>query len=307
MDNNLYDVLGVTETASDKDIKVAYKKLARKFHPDVSTEDNAEERFKEVGEAYDILKDSDKRAEYDQLLRYQRDPGSQQGNPFGEQSYSRQGFEGGADMDDLFRSFFDMNRESSRGHYHQQNNFDGMDIESEVSISLEDIVSNTPHTIQLNIEGRQKTLKINLPKGVYDGRRIRLREQGLPGRNGGKNGDLYLIVRFAEHPLYSVEGTDLLVTVPVTPWEAVLGAKITVPTLSSDIRLTIPKNSQSGKKLKIPGKGLPGENGDGNMIVKLNIMVPEAVDEKDTSLWESIEKSSSYDPRVAWRRQSHEH
>lgn len=313
-----YKILGVSEDADAKAIKTAYRKLARKYHPDVSKENTAEERFKEVTEAYEVLKSAEKRAEYDELRRYGQ--GGQFRPPPGWESRSTAGaggqqtfYEG--DFSEFFDSIF-----GGRGGGFQQQQWGqqrqgpmrrrGQDIETQLPVFLEDTLSEDQKAIdyelpQMDEQGRQrvirKTLKVKIPPGVGDGERIRLKGQGAPGLGGGENGDLYLIIRLVPHPLFDVEGHNLIITVPVAPWEAALGSKITLPTLDGDIRLSIPEGSQTGQRLRIKGRGLPMKNGRADLYALLKVVMPDKTSDDIRRHWEALAQAASFDPRTEWQ------
>lgn len=305
-----YQLLGVPPDADQKTIKSAYRKLARQYHPDVSSERDAEDRFKEVSEAYEVLKDEDKRAEYDQLRLYGGSKGFEPppGWEGAQQQYHGGEFQGG--FSDFFESIFGQSRHGShqgfsRQHFTQR----GEDIEFRLAIFLEEAFKGESKTIQYDVprftesgvlERQSKTLKVKIPPGVTDGERIRLKGQGAPGIGDAPAGDLYLLIQLAEHPLFSVEGPDLAITVPVAPWEAVLGATIKVPTIDSAIQLTIPANSQTGKKLKIKGKGLGKEGERGDLYAILSVVVPGAKETGSEELWKKLRDSSNFNPRNQW-------
>ncbi|MGV8916485.1 MAG: curved DNA-binding protein [Pseudomonas sp.] len=313
-----YKILGVEPTADDKAIKAAYRKLARKYHPDVSKEKGAEDKFKEASEAYEVLKSADKRTEYDELRKY-----GQQGRPFqgppGWQSRGQQpeggfgGFGGGGDngdFSDFFSSIFggrtNQGRTRSAGRR-------GQDVEMELPIFLEETLSNESKQVSFKVaqhgaDGQRlpditKTLNVKIPAGVADGERIRLKGQGSPGVGGGENGDLYLIIRLAPHPLFDVEGHDLIITVPLAPWEAALGAKVAVPTLTGKINLTIRADSQSGQRLRVKGNGLLDKQGQrGDLYAQLKIVMPKTTNEDTKTLWESLAEKAAFDPRSQWSK-----
>jgi len=307
-----YQILGVDPDADDKTIKAAYRRLARKFHPDVSTEQDAEEKFKELAEAYEVLKDAEKRAQYDMLRQqggagpFQPPPGWQ---PGGFDSAGGD-FQGG--FSDFFEQIFGQARHGSRqGYSRQQFARRGEDVELTLAIFLEDACSGESRTISYEVPGfdeqghllrQQRTLKVKIPAGVIEGERIRLKGQGAPGIGDAPAGDLYLQVRFAPHPLYLVEGATLTITVPIAPWEAALGCKLTVPTLEGSINLTVPANSQNGKRMRIKGKGLGKDDNRGDLYVLLRISMPAAASEKEQALWRQLSEVSSYDPRENWGR-----
>ncbi len=307
-----YKILGVKSDADSKEIKTAYRKLARKYHPDMNPEAGAADKFKEVAEAYEVLKDANRRAEFDELRQY----GSQSGRGFepppGWQSAS--GFQkgagqSGADFSEFFNSIFGGRGTDFRqaGGF-QQDHYRGQDVEIEMPVFLEETMATNVKTVEFHIptyeDGRvsqiKKHLKVKIPVGVMDGERIRVKGQGAPGHGDGAAGDLYLHIRLVPHPLFDVQGHNLIVTVPVAPWEAALGAKVTVPTLDGKISLTITPNSQTGKKLRIKGKGLKGKNVTGDLYAILKVVMPAAADEKTRQLWRELAKTASFDPRLEW-------
>ncbi|MEZ5503444.1 MAG: curved DNA-binding protein [Halioglobus sp.] len=307
-----YQILGVKPDADSKDIKAAYRKLARKYHPDMNPDKGAEEKFKEVAEAYEALKDAGRRAEYDELRQY-RDraggfeppPGWQSGGGFGGAGASH--FEG--DFSDFFNSIFG----GAGGQAHEQRRgMRGQDAEIEMPIFLEETLQETSKLVEYmmpvyengQLREVKKSLKVKIPAGVADGERIRLKGQGGAGRGGGPGGDLYLHIRLVPHPLFDVEGHNLVVTVPLAPWEAALGAKITVPTLSGKINLTIAPNSQAGQRLRVKGKGLPTKTGNGDLYALLKVVMPPAANEEVKALWQSLSAKAGFDPRARWSNQS---
>ncbi len=305
-----YQILGVDPDADDKTIKAAYRRLARKFHPDVSTEQHAEEKFKELAEAYEVLKDADKRAQYDMLRQqggagpFQPPPGWQ---PGGFDSAGGD-FQGG--FSDFFEQIFGQSRHGSRQGYSRQHfAHRGEDVELTLAIFLEDACRGESRTISYEVPGfdeqghllrQQRTLKVKIPAGVIEGERIRLKGQGAPGIGDAPAGDLYLQVRFAPHPLYLVDGATITITVPIAPWEAALGCKLTVPTLEGGINLTVPANSQNGKRMRIKGRGLGKGDNRGDLYVVLRISMPQAASDKQQALWRQLAEVSSYDPRENW-------
>ena len=306
-----YAALGVEPTADLKTIKTAYRRLARKYHPDVSTEPDAESRFKDVAEAYEVLKDSARRAEYDELRKYGR--GGRFEAPPGWQPNSRAGAGQAADdfqahdFSDFFESVFGA---QARASQQQRAPRRGQDVEIEVAVFLEETLEEHQRTISYQLPasgafGRQgqpvsKTLKVKIPAGVTDGDRIRLKGQGPAGGSGGPNGDLYLVIRIAPHPLFDIDGNNLLVTLPLAPWEAALGAKVTVPTLTGKITLTIPANSQTGQQLRIKGKGLVNKQGTGDLYALIKVVMPPKSDEQARKLWTEIAAHCAFNPRAEW-------
>jgi curved DNA-binding protein len=304
-----YAVLGIAEDADEKAIKTAYRKLARQYHPDVSKEANAEEKFKEVAEAYEVLKSPEKRAEYDQLRRY-----GQAGQPFeappGWQPHGDFGGHGepfDGDFSDFFESIFGGARRAGSQRARR-----GQDVEMELPLFLEETLSEQSKPIryalpQYDAQGRpvgqqDKSLNVKIPAGIADGERIRLKGQGAPGTGGAANGDLYLQIRLVPHPLFDVEGKNLLLAVPLAPWEAALGAKVEIPTLGGRISLSIPANSQTGQRLRIKGKGLPDKQAAGDLYAILKVVMPKAGDAASRELWERLAETSRFDPRAEWSK-----
>ncbi len=308
-----YAALGVDPTADIKTIKTAYRRLARKYHPDVSTEANAESKFKDVAEAYEVLKDTARRAEYDDLRKYGQ--GGRFEAPPGWQPGGRAAAGGGdagagfqeRDYSDFFESVFGERTHSGpRARAPRR----GQDVEIEVPVFLEETLADHQRTISYQLpgavsHGRQgepvsKTLKVKVPAGVTDGDRIRVKGQGPAGGSGGANGDLYLIIRIAPHPLFDLDGTNLLVTLPLAPWEAALGAKVTVPTLTGKITLTVPPNSQTGQQLRIKGKGLVSKQGPGDLYALIKVVLPQQADEQARELWTQLATHCAFNPRAEW-------
>lgn len=298
-----YAIMGVKPTDDLKTIKTAYRRLARKYHPDVSKETDAETRFKEVSEAWEVLSDEQRRAEYDALWAHRNDP---QFNPSSagqgqQQSYSQEGF------DDIFSSIFGQQARHSR----QRPAARGRDVEFEVAVFLEETLEAHSRTISYKLpvynafgmveQELPKTLNVKIPAGVSDGQRIRLKGQGTPGANGGPAGDLWLIIHIAPHPLFDVVGHNLEIVVPLAPWEAALGAKVTVPTLKESVLLTIPAGTQTGQKLRIKGKGLVDKQHAGDLFAVIKIVMPPKGDEKTAALWQQLaDAQPGYDPRKEW-------
>ena len=314
-----YKILGVESGADDKAIKTAYRKLARKYHPDVSDHSEAEEKFKEVTEAYEVLRDSEKRAEYDEIRQYgthgqqfEPPPGWSAGGAFQQRGFAHDS----GDFSDFFASIFGAAGAATgeQAFYGGQRSFDrkGQDIETDMPVFLEDTLSDESKTIAYRLprydsDGRvtevDKTLNVKIPAGVGDGERIRLKGQGAPGIGNGANGDLYLRIRLVPHPLFDVEGHNLIITVPLAPWEAALGAKIPVPTLTGKIHLSIPANSQAGQRLRIKGKGLInkiGAAGRGDLYAVLKIVMPPTVDDDINQQWRQLAAKAPFDPRAEW-------
>lgn len=294
MDKDFYKIMGVAPNASEQEIKTAYRRLARKYHPDLSKEPNAEERFKEMGEAYETLKDPAKRAEYDQYLKnreFNRQH-TQSSAGTGDRAYQYQGQAQQFDSE-FFESLF--------GHArHQHQSMAGQDYHGSIAITLEEAVQGTIKSVQVPLEdgsgSKTQTLKVKIPAGVKPGQQIRLTGQGAPGFNNGPRGDLYLTVEIMKHHLFDVSDNDIYLTLPITPWEAALGATVVVPTLSGKIDLKIPAGSQGGQKLRIKNRGLPGTT-PGNQYVLLKISTPPAHSEEAKDLYKKMAEVMPFNPR----------
>jgi curved DNA-binding protein len=331
-----YKILGVERSASQEEIQKAYRKLARKYHPDVNKDPGAEEKFKELGEAYEVLKDPEKRKKYDRLGEnwkmgedFTPPPGWEQhfggggGGGFGGYSSRRRGgfAGGGTGFSDFFDFIF-----GSMGGMGQEVDMDfgggarggprgagaraarGTDVEATLEITLEEALEGGKKrfTIQRAEPGPQgsvspqaRTLDVQIPEGVKDGMRVRIPGQGNPAPGGGQRGDLYLRIRFQPHDLYKPREQNLLMELPVTPWEAALGAKVPVPTLDGrKVRVTIKPGSHSGQKLKLAGQGLPKKDGSrGDLIAELAIQVPEELSKHEKELLEMLRDRSGFNPR----------
>lgn len=281
-----YKIMGLTPEASEKDIKMAYRRLARKYHPDISKEANAEDKFKELGEAYEVLKDSEKRATYDQYVQ-----GIKMHGNGAKPSQSQQWSTGGESFqfdDDFFASIF--------GSPYRAQNVPGADFQTELSITLEEAYHGTERSLKLATPEGEQTLRVKIPAGIKSGQKIRLAGQGGPGRAGGKKGDLYVTVHISKHALFDVKGKDVYVTLPVTPWEVALGEKIMVPTLGGQVGLQIPPNSQGGQKLRLKNRGMPGQPG-GDQYVILKIVTPKATTESAKAFYRKMQEEMPFNPR----------
>ena len=306
-----YQLLGVARDATQAEIKSAYRKLARKFHPDVSKETDSEEKFKQVGEAYEVLKDAEKRAAYDQL-------GSQwkEGQDFRPPPDWDAGFEfsggfedAGSAYSDFFESIFGRGNGGFGGRssgFRAHSPAQGQDHHARIYIALEDSYNGatreiTLHAPQLDANGRvntqERTLSLKIPRGLREGQHIRLAGQGVSGRGGGPSGDLYLEIEFQPHDIYRVDGRDVYLDLPVAPWEAALGAKLKVPTPNGAVNLNIPKGSQSGRKLRLKGRGIPGTPA-GDLIATLRLVLPAAETESARELYREMEKQLAFNPRT---------
>ncbi|GHB05305.1 curved DNA-binding protein [Algimonas arctica] len=303
-----YKVLGVDKTATQDDIKRAYRKLARKYHPDVNKDAGAEDKFKEIGEANDVLSDVEKRTAYDQIGK-----GNQGGQPFRAPPNWDAGFEFSGqtegnqeqDFSAFFESLFGGGAQRPQHPYARQYNEKGQDHHARIIIDLEDSFKGNQKSIvmkspELEPDGhtylKERTLRVKIPKGIQQGKHIRLKGKGMPGVGEGGPGDLYLEIGFAPHPLYQTDGKDILLTLPITPWEAALGGQVTVPTLTGDVGMKIPKNSQSGKKLRLKGRGLPSKT-PGHLYVILNVVNPPADTEAQKEIYKNMATVFDFNPR----------
>jgi len=308
-----YEIMGVARDATQDEIKRAYRKLARKFHPDVSKETGAEEKFKALGEAYEVLKDPEKRAAYDQLGNQW-----QQGQDFNPPPDWDAGFEfsGGGftgadaeDFSDFFESLFGGTQSGHAGHYRTRGSgvkMRGEDRHAKILIDVEDAIEGRNRQVTLRIpeltkEGRvvarERRLNVRIPKGIHSGQHIRLTGQGGPGGGDGSAGDLYLEVEFKPHRWYRVEGADLYLDLPVAPWEAALGASIKVPTPQGTVDLKIPEGSSSGKKMRLKDRGLPGKT-PGDLYVVLQIVLPSAESDDARQLYKEMQDKLAFNPRT---------
>jgi curved DNA-binding protein len=311
-----YETLGVGRNASEDEIKKAYRKLARKYHPDVNKDKEAEEKFKQVNEAHEVLKDPEKRKLYDQLgpdwqagQDFKPPPGWENVHFEFSNDAQAEAFNFGGGFSDFFETLFGgrMAGGSRTTGRHTTWLMRGQDHEAEVAISLEDGYHGATRTITLQgheIDGQGQlrptvqNLQVKIPPGVTDGTRIRLNGKGGEGMGGGPSGDLYLRVKLEPHPRFQVDGHDLQIDVPLAPWEAALGATVEVDTLDGTVNLKIPPGSQSGQKLRLRGKGLP-RNGDrqGDLHARVKIVVPKELDTKEKELYAKMAEVSNFNPR----------
>jgi curved DNA-binding protein len=301
-----YKILGVERSAPEDAIKKAYRKLARKYHPDVSKEKDAEEKFKEVQEAYEVLKDAEKRKAYDQMGSYQS--GQDFAPPPGwEQQFHSGGFEDLGDVD-LFDLLSGMGRGGFRGRGAGRTfRMPGQDFEVTAHLSVEEVARGTEIEIPIaatevgedgQLRRTQKMVKVRIPKGATDGQRLRVPGKGGPGHGGAPDGDLYVDIRLRPHDLFRVSGHDLYLEVPVAPWEAALGAEVQVPTLNGRITVKVPSGSRAGQKLRVRGKGLPKPGGsEGDLYAVLQVVTPSVLSEREKELYRELQQVSSFNPR----------
>ncbi len=302
-----YEILGVPRSATQDDVKRAYRKLARKYHPDVSKDPDAEARFKELGEAYAVLKDPEKRAPYDQMgsqwktgQDFQPPPGWDAGFEFNGRDF---GAGPGADHSDFFEALFGRQaRSGQRTHMHAQ----GQDHHAKVLIDLADAYHGARRSISLRMpvqdaQGRgtlqERKLDMSIPKGVRAGQHLRLAGQGGPGLGGGQAGDLYLEIAFNPHPQFRADGRDVYLDLPLAPWEAALGASVTAPTPEGPVQLTIPVGSVAGRQLRMKGRGIPGTP-PGDLYVTLTIALPPAESESAQEAYRAMAKAFDFNPRT---------
>ncbi len=290
-----YKIMGVAKDASEADIKKAYRKLARQYHPDVSKEKDAETKFKEVNEAYEVLKDSEKRQSYNQLGADWKSggAGANQASGFGGFGGFQQGQSGGAgDFSDFFEQFFGGQQRGGARSSHAPRPKVGEDLTTTVQISLEEAYLGASKTIQYEMldahgERHPKALTVKIPAGVISGQQMRLTGQGAAGVQGAKAGDLYLKIEVLEHAQYQVAGRDLTLVVSVMPWEAALGAVLAVPTLGGSVDVKIPSGTKSGSKMRLKGRGLPGKT-PGDQYLLLQIQVPMPVNPEQIAYYEQM-------------------
>ena len=308
-----YQILGVGRDATQDQIKQAYRKLARKYHPDVSKEKDAEARFKDAGEAYEVLKDPEKRAAYDKFGanwrngdHFEPPPNWDAGFEFRGAGYT------GADasgFSDFFESLF--GRDQGNERRTRTLRMKGEDQHAKIVIPLAEAYHGARQTITLtrpmvdpsgHVTTNPHRLHVAIPKGIIEGQRIRLEGQGLPGYGGSPAGDLYLEIVFQQDPLFHAEKRDIHLTLPVAPWEAALGASLTVPTLGGDVQVKIPPGSQAGKKLRLKGKGLCAGANCGDQIVTLQIVMPEAKTEEQRQVYRAMAEKMPFNPRAGMGR-----
>jgi curved DNA-binding protein len=307
-----YEALGVPRDASTEDIRAAYRKLARQYHPDVNKDPGAEDRFKEISEAYEVLRDPEKRERYDRLgANWKAGQDVSDDTGFGGFRTEPGGFRtggggfedmrvdfGGGDFSDFFEGMFGGGGRRRAGV--RRAGFDGFatrggDQEAVLELSLEEAAAGGRRKVSL---GDGRDYDVNIPPGVRDGQRIRLAGEGGRGIGDGPSGDLFLRVRLKPHPRFRVEGRDVYVDVPVTPWEAALGATVEVQTLTGTARTRVPAGSSSGRKLRLRGQGMPGpRGGHGDLYATVMIHVPKKLSHEERELFERLARVSSFNPR----------
>lgn len=306
-----YGVLGVARDAGAEDIKKAYRKLAHKYHPDVSKDPGGEEKFKDIAEAYATLKDAEKRAAYDQLGRHRPgenfQPPPDWGAHFGDGRFK---FDE-ADLADLFAGFAGRGQGGARGAGMAM---PGEDYEVTAGIGLEDALHGTQVELNLSMpeydaQGRlhrvPRKFTARIPKGATDGQRLRLRGKGGKGFGGGPDGDLFLHIQLRPHALFRPDGHDLYLDLPLAPWEAALGATLEVPTLAGTVHLKVPAGTLAGRKLRLAKRGLPRPHGEpGDLFAIVQIMVPPALTERERKLYEELAADSTFDPRAHFKAEA---
>jgi curved DNA-binding protein len=305
---DLYDVLGVSRDAPAEDIQRSYRKLARTYHPDVNKDPSAEERFKEISEAYDVLSNPETRSRYDAFghdfrsvpegvspddfarARAGRDP-RRAGPGAGAREWSVAGDDIGIDFDDLFGDLFSRSRRG-RGAV------SGADQETEIEVSVEEAYRGGRRALNISGPDGTRTVEVDIPAGVTDGQRIRLRGQGGHGTGGAPSGDLYLVVRIAPDRRYRVDGRNVTVDLLLTPWEAALGTAVALDTPGGEAKVRVPPGTSSGRRLRLRGRGLPNPRGTpGDLYAEAKIMVPARLTDEERALFEQLAAASTFDPR----------
>jgi curved DNA-binding protein len=296
---NYYKTLGVAHDASSDEIKKAFRKLARKFHPDVSKEPNAEQRMKEINEAYGVLSDPEKRAAYDHPVSG-AGAGTGHGPPSGWDSADGPGYSGSTTESEFFANLFGQAARQRQGFKMR-----GDDRHASISIDLADAYTGAQRALllrmpRLNADGsivsEERTLQVQIPKGVREGQHMRLAGQGMPGIGGAEAGDLFLEVHFVPSMRYRVEGRDVYQKLPVAPWEAAIGADITVATPAGTIQVSVPASSQGGRKLRLKGRGIPGDP-PGDLYLVLDLVLPPVTTEQQRQLYADMARVMAFNPR----------
>ena len=316
-----YETLGVARSATEAEIKAAYRKLARKYHPDVNKEASAEDQFKELGEAYSVLKDTEKRAAYDRMganwkngQDFTPPPNWNEGFEYSNDNYSdgHPGFGGGhqGNQSEFFESLFGQGRyrQGGRGGNPSQDmDFKGQDHHAKISIDLVDAYNGAKRTITLHmptqdasghVSTQERKLDVSIPKGIKAGQNLRLAGQGGPGMGAGGSGDLYLEIDFHPNPIYRVDGKDVYLDLPLAPWEAALGTAVNIPTpAGSTLELTIPAGTATGRKMRLKGKGIPSKE-PGDLYVVPSIVLPGAETDLQKEAYQALEKAFDFKPRT---------
>jgi len=309
-----YQSLGVARGAGDAELKKAFRKLAREFHPDVAKDKKrAEEKFKEINEAYEVLSDPVKRKKYDELGPNWRS-GAESRPPPGGGGFPRPGrggeeadFEfGGTGFSDFFEQMFGARGRGSSGGFRERGGFGngrdaparGRDVQGDILVTLSEVLHGAVRAVTVRHHSRTETHQVKIPAGVAEGQRLRVPGRGESGTGGGPAGDLFLQVRLAKHPDFEVEDHNLVHEVALSPWEAVLGCSLAVPTLEGPVNIKIPPGTQAGQKLRLRGRGLPQHGGGhGDLIVVTRIEVPVQVTGPERELWEQLARNSEFSPR----------
>ncbi len=298
-----YKILGVDRNATQEEISRAYKKLARKYHPDLNPGDKkAEEEFKKINEANEVLKDPEKRKKYD---KYGKDweHGDQFENAGGAHFGGGMGGMGGGDFSEFFENLFGGGMGGGFGGFggtfsgSQQRARRGRDVEAELPLTLEEVMQGGKRQVTLQMPNGPKTLEVNVPAGIKDGAKLRLGGQGDPSASGGPAGDLFLRIRYLPNKTFKVDGDNLVYDLALAPWEAVLGDKVQVPTLDGHVELKVPAGSSSGRKFRLRGKGLGSPAKRGDLYVKVMIDAPMSLTDEERELWEKLSEVSKFKPR----------
>jgi curved DNA-binding protein len=316
-----YETLGVARGATEAEIKAAYRKLARKYHPDVNKEAGAEDQFKQLGEAYSVLKDTEKRAAYDRMganwkngQDFTPPPNWNEGFEYSDGNFGggHGGFGGGyeGDQSEFFESLFGQGRHRQGGHGgnpRQGMDFKGQDHHAKILIDLADAYNGAKRTIALHmptqdanghVSTQERKLDVSIPKGIKAGQNLRLTGQGGPGRGAGGAGDLYLEIDFHPNPIYRVDGKDVYLDLPLAPWEAALGTTVNIPTpAGSTLELKIPAGTATGRKMRLKGKGIPSKEA-GDLYVVPNIVLPGAETDAQKEAYQTLEKAFDFKPRT---------
>ncbi|HEY8100110.1 MAG TPA: DnaJ C-terminal domain-containing protein [Burkholderiaceae bacterium] len=311
-----YQILGIERSATSIDIKLAYRKLARKYHPDITKDAKGEEKFKEIAEAYATLKDPYRRMEYDNLDKMpeeeqeqQEAPNRQEANavpPTSQQHvYKNQSFFSDVGFSDIFSGFV-RNRKGNKQRADKEP-VHGLDYEITASVTIEQIFHGEEVDINVNIPEIDKdgtpyqgtrTFRVKIPKGAIAGQRLRLNGKGGAGRNGGKPGNLYIVLDITRHPLYRISGSDLYMDLPLAPWEAVLGSEVKIPTLAGTVELNIKSGTTAGQKLRLPKRGLPSSSGStGDLFAIIRVVAPKKISTREQQLYQQLATVSEFNPR----------